>query len=446
MAIRAIPCPFVSVFAPPWRKSIADLLQISFAINPLICQSVPAMKRIHDTLPIYQRGKSLLLVKSFKGEGQKQINLDTDKKNIAEARTKRFLATFEINGFQTAMEELKGGKVIKKGDDLDFERIKKAFGEFCEQAEQPPRENTAKGYLAALKRIMGNSTLSKLDVEKWKKEYLNQSDDPSRRRSLVSELRNAKAIFCKAAMRFYSSKGYTVVNPFENTEMSAPKIMQYTPLPEKTRVGIWDDIDNQPPDIAIMVLLALACGFRSSEIEHCHTSWFSEQVDSVIVSIKEEIGYIPKSGEKRTFKISNDLYKRLLNHRAKIITDNPKLADDVYFIPVVRRKQKGLRLDKRNRACAKYLRSMGIVKRLPLHTLRAEAGSIHLMQNNNILETSRFLGHSDVTVTQRHYLGILNQSVVVGLDDKPAPIDPLEETAKIAGITLEELKKTLGIA
>jgi integrase len=399
--------------------------------------------KITSKHPLFKRGDKFILVRSFKDVGQKQVNLLTTDKRTAETRITIFLATAELMGFESALEELNGGKVIKKGDDLNFEGIEKAFEEYCAQLEEPPRDVSINGYLKALKRIMGDKTLSKVDIQKWKMDYLNGSKSATNKRSMVAEIRNAKVIFSKSCMNFYKRKNYTVINPFEHLEKSkAPKVEQYSPLAETVRKAIWEDCDKQEPEIALIVLLGLGLGLRRNEVEFARTDWFSVQDDCVVVSVKEETDFIPKSGEKRTFRISNELYERLLKNRQRILArytgTKKSLDNDPYFVPVYRRKGEGKRLWKRFKDVSKWLKEMGVSERLPFHCLRKEAGSIHLQQNKNLLETSRFLGHSDPSVTATHYAGIIDPSIITGIVPRESP----EETAaKVLGITVEQLRE-----
>ena len=41
------------------------------------------------------------------------------------------------------------------------------------------------------------------------------------------------------------------------------------------------------------------------------------------------------------------------------------------------------------------------------HTLRKTSGSMYYLATRDIFATSRFLGHSNVTVTQKHYAGLI---------------------------------------
>jgi integrase len=406
--------------------------------------------KIHPDPPIYQRGTKFFLVKSFPGIGQKQIALNADNKKTAIAKAQRFLDTLEDgNTFETAQRELDGDKVIKKADDLDFESISKAFKEYCKSLEESsPREITIKGYLSSLKRIMGEEMLSKVDPAKYKAKFVGDSKDPAKLRSYAVEIRNAKSVFTENALKWYSTNNYTAKNPFKG--MAKPKeieIEQYTPLPETIRTTIWNDCDKQDPHTALIVLLGLALGLRRNEVEFSRTTWFSDQGDHVIVSIKEETDFIPKSGKKRTFRITKDLYNRLLNHRNKIIEEHKgtktSLDNDEYLVPVYQRKGTGKRLWGRMKTVAKWLKSQGIKDRQAFHTLRKEAGSIHYMQTKNLLETSRYLGHSNTKVTEDVYAGIIDPAIIGGMDKKETPD---ELAAKLLGITLEqlmELKKNI---
>ena len=56
----------------------------------------------------------------------------------------------------------------------------------------------------------------------------------------------------------------------------------------------------------------------------------------------------------------------------------------------------------------KYYKRAGI-KNANLHTLRKTAGALLIQQGVDIYRVSRFLGHSSVVVTERHYIDLLQK-------------------------------------
>ena len=59
----------------------------------------------------------------------------------------------------------------------------------------------------------------------------------------------------------------------------------------------------------------------------------------------------------------------------------------------------------RNRV--KWLFEQAGIENASTHTLRKTAGSMYYLATRDIFATSRFLGHSNVTVTQNHYAGLI---------------------------------------
>ncbi len=384
-------------------------------------------------LPIFKRGNRFILQTTFKRVGQKQVPLGNDEK-IAIAKGKRFLLTAEHNGFECALEELHGKPVIKRGDDPTFDQMEVIYRQYCAQSDSPPRETTIKHSLGCLKRIMGETkTISKIDIVEVRKRLLTEPDNPTKRRSFVTQCRCAKSIFKKRAMGYFKSKGLTVTNPFVSMELSSPKVEQYSPLSKELRESIWNDCEKElPAQEAMIVILGLGLAFRRSEIEACRTSWFSIQDDYVMISVKEESDYTPKSGETRTFKVTKDLYERLQKLRSQCS------ADGSYFVPVVQRKNSGKRLWRRFKAVSGWLKKKGVVARCPIHCLRKEAGTV-ILKNTSLLEASRILGHSDPSVTATHYAGLIDISPIGGITTK----NPLEDAAAQLGLTLEDMMKKL---
>jgi integrase len=55
-----------------------------------------------------------------------------------------------------------------------------------------------------------------------------------------------------------------------------------------------------------------------------------------------------------------------------------------------------------------WLRSRGISSNKPIHELRKEVGA-HIATNDGLYQASRFLRHSDVSTTARHYIDLKNK-------------------------------------
>lgn len=380
-------------------------------------------------MKLTKRNNRFYLRKTIDGK-PREISLG-DCSKTAKTKAARFLLTLEANGFETAMAELGGKSPVKKGTDLDFDGVKSLYDDFLAQADkQQVRENTKNINLNNLKRCMEacGGKLSKLNAKMIREKLLPDNPTSAQKRSFATIIRTARSIFKKSALRYYETRGFKMNNPFAEFEIDSPKVETFTPIPQTVIESIWKDCEEELDSVgAIIVLLALGAGLRRSEIRAARLSWFSIQSEKVLISIQEESDYIPKTGEKRVIPISLELWKRIenLNNKSeRLIPHDPKkkFEGDIHFEKV-----------------NEWLKGKGIAARTPLHSLRKQAGSI-LAKNHGILEASRFLGHSEVTTTARHYAGVELKNPVQVIEQEK---DPLESLAKSYGISVDELKKFL---
>lgn len=399
------------------------------------------MKNALNALPIFERDGRFILQKTFEGVGQKTVSLGKDKV-IAEKRAKRFLACAEINGFQTALDELKGKPTIKKGDDLDFEQIKTLYLEYMEQSENPIREISIKQVLAALKRIMNGKTLSKVDMEEVKSRLLKDPKNKANRTSFDSMCRNAKGAFKENAMKYYEKKKKTVFNPLKDFEFKSPSIEAYTPFSKEILEKMLTRMVNLPPQEQLIISLCLNLALRRSEATALRNSWWSVQESKVFLSIQPEEGFIPKSGEKRIIPVELELYQEFVNLRKKCIENDPSLKDNEFFIPVeARQGTPTTRLHRRFASVNEFLKGLGIKDQKPCHGLRKYGGSV-ICAKCGLPEASRILGHSDIKVTMKHYIGILENTPIAGIKVTKEK-DPLQADADRLGISLDALRLKL---
>jgi len=380
---------------------------------------------------IKQKGKRFYILGTFDGK-QREIALATDSKSTATSRFNRFELTRANDGFQAALEELQGKKILKRGEDPTYEQMAKLYRDYVSQSDTAPREITIAAHLRNLKRCIEatpEKTVSRIKPDKVRKELLPENPTPSQFRSYASIIRSVKGIFKRDALAYYHSRGIKVNNPFDGIKLKSPQVVAYSPLPSETRLKIWNDAQKElSADHAMIVLLALGGGLRRAEIQACRDHWFSVQADLVYLSIQEEKGFIPKSGEKRVVPITSEMWGILKKLRGD--------KERKFFIG-----RDGETLGTDFRAVSKWLRDKGVKSKKPLHSMRAEAGSL-IAKQGGILEASRFLGHSTIVVTAKHYAGIEKLSPVL-ITDNPA-IDPLAALAAQYGVSVDDLKKNLG--
>lgn len=362
---------------------------------------------------ILARGKWYLR-KSFRGT-QREISLATNCKSTAKQRATRFIATAQSDGFETAMEELRGRPLVKKGEDPTFGQMELLYREFCTQSARPPRVPTIKHNLGCLRRLMtacGADRVSLINPSKLV--MTNNGTTASEKRSFASQVSCASNVFKKSALRYYKARGLNVSNPFANMEVPRPKLEPYSPLPPKERQAIWEAIDTTlAPVDAMIVLLALAAGLRRSEIEAAEVAWLTPREKNAILTIQETKSFVPKSGESRIVPISHEVHRRLLSLRERVVCDLSEVEEtratiraSRFLVPVIQRKGSGGRLWGRFASVAAWLRSMGVKGQKPLHSLRKEFGSV-VATEHGIFDASKLLGHADVKVTQVHYASLI---------------------------------------
>ena len=392
-----------------------------------------------SSLPIIQRGNRFLLQKTLDGK-QRQIPLGTDSK-IATSKCLRFLATVESDGYQKALEELTGKKVIKAGCDPTHEEIETLYREFCNQSANPPRPETIKHNLARLDCLMkraGANTIGQFDkttlFQKW---FKGETATPSGKRTFASAIRDAGAVFKASALDYYAGKRIKLENPFKGLELAAPVVSQFTPPPAEVIQTIFETMEKElPPHEAMIVHLAF-CGLRRSEIEAIVPANFSKQADKVILSIEETGDFQPKAGKSGFVPITLETYQTLLRLRGN--------SDSPFFVPGASKKVGKGRLWEAVKRVNDFLKKKGL-KNKPLHSCRKITGSI-VAKQQGILEAAKVLRNTPQEA-MTNYLGVATVATVdvQGSLAPKAPTDPnelLELVAKMFGLTVDQLKAKL---
>ena len=132
-----------------------------------------------------------------------------------------------------------------------------------------------------------------------------------------------------------------------------------------------------------LVTFYLLTGLRATEILPPRLTWANVYQDELVLKGK---------GDKLRHIGLNDTLKAILESRKHLAVPFPYAYDGVYQM-IVR----------------KYFRLAGI-QNASLHTLRKTAGARLIQANVDIYRVSKFLGHSSVTVTERHYVDLLREN------------------------------------
>lgn len=358
------------------------------------------------------------------------ISLKTKTKRDAQTKANRFLTILEESkSWDAAVTDLRGKKVVRKGEDPDHATMELLYRAYMAQAANPVKSATLKNNLQALDRLMrkcGAATVSGIRQEKIKFTDENRS-------SLFSEIAGASSVFKPAALTFYERRGIRLENPFKGMEKPKKTPDPYVPMSDKGRQKVWKECGKQDGTIEMITLLALGCGLRRSEIDKARVSWISKQRGKAVFSVQQEEDFIPKSRVSRSFPVSDAIVKRIMSVRREL---NPE-KDDPYLIPDSASKSKGLRLMRHYKKISAWLLKMNVPGNNRLHTLRKEFGSL-VATKHGIFVASKYLGHSSVVVTEEHYASLVKQpdidigSLIDGDDSEKR--DSADSLAKRLGV------------
>lgn len=138
--------------------------------------------------------------------------------------------------------------------------------------------------------------------------------------------------------------------------------------------------EHDDEDAMDLLLFYLNTGARANEILPPRFTWDN---------VKDNYIELNGKGDKTRRVGMNETLRRILSKRKELEVPFPFRYEDVY-----------------GRIVRKYYAKASI-KNANLHTLRKTAGALLIQQGVDIYRVSRFLGHTSVTVTEKHYVDLL---------------------------------------
>jgi integrase len=381
-------------------------------------------------MKIFKRGQTWAFRKTHEGK-QVWVSLRTTNKQDAKTKMAQFLVTLKNNGWEAAIAELKGKRVLKKGDSPTIEDMERLYREFMGQSVNPVSESTIHHNIGCLRRLMnlckapdiGNFDASKL---KW---------TPANTSNQSAQIRAAQSIFKKSALIYWAKQGIHLKNPFAMIERRNIKKGGYIPLGQECRERIWNDSKDLPARQRMVVILALGAGLRRGEIQAARVSWLIKERNQTVLTVKAETGFKPKSGVHRSIQIPQELAAELEELRKNCILD----PADPFLVP------SGEKIGKVRHGCVfkallPWLAERGLTEVKGIHGLRREAGSV-VATAHGMLQAQKFLGHASIVTTESYYAGLTKSETIdmAGLIFGN-PGDPFEEVAKQLGISVDELR------
>jgi integrase len=144
------------------------------------------------------------------------------------------------------------------------------------------------------------------------------------------------------------------------------------------------------------VLLCSLAGLRKAEVACCRWEWFDFDPKHPTIHVRNSHGFEIKDRDERVIPMNRRIYDELFSHR----------HTEGYVLP---HRRKGgnqrYRLDLR-RSLFIVLREAGLPTDKPYQRLRHTFGSLLAQKGVSIFKVSKWMGHSSVQVTERHYAGL----------------------------------------
>jgi len=251
------------------------------------------------------------------------------------------------------------------------------------------------------------TSLMPADVQAWKNRRLREAEgDPlAKRRAIVtvnSLIRNAKALFGKKVLPFVEQK-LTLPRPlpFDGVGMEKGPSLRYVSKVDAYAIlaRAKEDLAAAEPESFKVLILALWCGLRRSEIDHLLWRTFDFSRNKLHI---ENTEYHQLKSEDSAGEIDLDadtaaLFKgfRARAPKSIFVIESPNA-------PRSDRNYRHYRCNAVFERVNEWLREQGVDTAKPLHTMRKEIGSI-IASEHGIFEASRYLRHSDIRITSAIY-------------------------------------------
>ena len=245
------------------------------------------------------------------------------------------------------------------------------------------------------------------DIMTWKNARLKNSElNANERRSAVvttnSLMRNAKALFGKKLLPFIRQKiELPTPLPFEEVPMEKPPSLRYISKVDAYAILARGkaELAASDPEAFKVLILALVCGLRRSEIDHL--LWRNFRFPEKLLHIENtEYHQLKSEDSAGAIDLDADTCALFQGFRAQvpkelfvILSPNP---------PQNQKRSRSYRCNAVFQRVNAWLREQGVKGTKPLHTMRKEIGSI-VASEHGIFEASRYLRHSDIRITSAFY-------------------------------------------
>jgi integrase len=248
-------------------------------------------------------------------------------------------------------------------------------------------------------------------VNNWKRERIATAGHSpaaiaATKRTVNSYIRCARSLFSPALVRELKGLKLPAPLPFHGVELEETGSMKYISKinAQALITAAKNDLKVADPEAYKAFLLGLFAGMRKAEIDSA--AWAMVDFDANVIRLEEtEWLHLKTRDAAAEITVDPEVIAEL---RAFIPAPTDKPVQSLRFILQSERppKPESLRpyyrceetFDRLNA----WLRRKGIRANKPLHELRKEVGAI-IATEQGIYAASKFLRHSDITTTARHY-------------------------------------------
>ena len=251
------------------------------------------------------------------------------------------------------------------------------------------------------------TSLLPANIQAWKTGRLRNADaDPLVKRRTIttinSLIRNAKALFGKKVLPFIEQT-VTVPRPlpFDDVAMEKGPSLRYVSKVDAYAIlaRAKDELAENDTEAFKVVILALVCGLRRSEIDHL--LWRAFDFSRGLLRIENSEFHQLKS-EDSAGVIDLDEDTATLFNGFRVRAPKSTFVIESRNPPRTGMKARFYRCNGVFERVNEWLRLQGVDSMKPLHTMRKEIGSI-IASEHGIFEASRYLRHSDIRITSAIY-------------------------------------------
>jgi integrase len=249
--------------------------------------------------------------------------------------------------------------------------------------------------------------VSASDVHAWKRFRLDQaSADPAvlRRAEVTanSQISNAKALFSKKLVPLIANDLVLPETlPFDGVTSARIKPARYQSKIDVPKIlqAAESTLRHQEPEAYKVLLLALYCGLRASEIDHL--LWARFDFKNRVLHVEDSQYHRLKSHDSAgEVDLDEDLAGILKEYAGKATGE---FVIESKSTPTTSKAVKGAyRCQTHFQKLVKWLRGLGVTARKPIHELRKEVGAI-IASEQGIYAASRHLRHGDIQITAAIY-------------------------------------------